>query len=79
MFRQFTVMRGVRGYIVQIGCQMAGFSTVEELNSAIVEYTTDPEAAEEKYYAGHPTEQCRLGPSCQQPTKEVTSQYSLRA
>lgn len=48
--RQFTVQKGVMGYVVTIGCQVAGFSTKEDLIKAITEYVTDPEATEKKYY-----------------------------
>jgi hypothetical protein len=46
----FTVKKGVMGYIVTIGCQTAGFSNKEDLLKAITEYVNDPEATEKKYY-----------------------------
>lgn len=49
--RDFTVKQGVRGYIVNIGCQVAGFTTKEDLLKAITEYVNDPEATEKKYYS----------------------------
>lgn len=58
--REFTVKKGVRGYVVTIGCQVAGFSTKEDLNAAVSEYINDPEGTEEKYYylpPGMPREQ----------------------
>ena len=48
--RDFTVKKGVMGYIVTIGCQVAGFSNKEDLLKAISEYVNDPEATEKKYY-----------------------------
>ena len=48
--REFAVKQGVRGYLVVIGCQTAGFSTKEELIEAITEYVNDPKGTEEKYY-----------------------------
>lgn len=48
--RDFTVKKGVMGYIVTIGCQVAGFTTKEDLLKAITEYVGDPEATEKKYY-----------------------------
>jgi hypothetical protein len=48
--RDFTVKKGVMGYIVTIGCQVAGFSNKEDLLKAITEYVNDPEATEKKYY-----------------------------
>jgi hypothetical protein len=48
--RDFTVKQGVMGYIVTIGCQVAGFSNKEDLLKAITEYVNDPEATEKKYY-----------------------------
>ena len=49
--REFTVTSGVRGFCVRIGCQIAGFSTKEDLLVALTEYITDPEATEKKYYS----------------------------
>jgi pyruvate-formate lyase len=48
--RDFTVKKGVMGYIVTIGCQVAGFSNKEDLLKAISEYVNDQEATENKYY-----------------------------
>ena len=48
--RDFQVKKGVMGYIVTIGCQVAGFTTKEDLLKAITEYVNDPEATEKKYY-----------------------------
>jgi hypothetical protein len=48
--RDFQVKKGVMGYIVNIGCQVAGFSNKEDLLKAITEYVGDPEATEKKYY-----------------------------
>jgi hypothetical protein len=48
--REFTVKQGCMGYIVNIGCQVCGFSNVEDLKEAICEYLDDPEATENKYY-----------------------------
>jgi hypothetical protein len=48
--RDFTVKQGVMGYIVTIGCQVAGFTTKEDLLKEITEYVNDPEATEKKYY-----------------------------
>jgi hypothetical protein len=48
--RDFTVKKGVMGYIVTIGCQVAGFTTKEDLLKAITEYIGDPEATKKKYY-----------------------------
>jgi hypothetical protein len=48
--REFIVKKGVMGYIVNIGCQVAGFTTKEDLLKAITEYVNDPEATENKYY-----------------------------
>lgn len=48
--RDFQVKKGVMGYIVNIGCQVAGFSTKEDLLKAITEYVSDPEGTEKKYY-----------------------------
>ena len=48
--RDFTVKKGVMGYIVTIGCQVAGFTTKEDLLKAITEYVNDPGATEKKYY-----------------------------
>lgn len=53
--REFKVQKGVRGYVVRIGCQVAGFSNEDDLLAAIQEYIKDPEATEKKYYNG-PTE-----------------------
>jgi hypothetical protein len=50
--RDFQVKNGVMGYIVNIGCQVAGFSNKEDLLKAITEYVNDPEATEKKYYHG---------------------------
>jgi hypothetical protein len=47
--RDFTVKKGVMGYIVTIGCQVAGFTTKDDLLKAITEYVNDPEATEKKY------------------------------
>lgn len=67
--RQFTVQKGVMGYVVTIGCQVAGFSTKEDLIKAITEYVTDPEATEKKHY---PTNQLAGVPP--QPDPEPTIQ-----
>jgi hypothetical protein len=48
--RAFTVQTGVMGYVVSIGCQVAGFSNKKDLIKAITEYIKDPEATEKKYY-----------------------------
>ena len=48
--RAFTVQTGVMGYVVSIGCQVAGFSNKKDLIKAITEYIKDPEAMEKKYY-----------------------------
>jgi hypothetical protein len=48
--REFIVKKGVIGYIVNIGCQVAGFTTKEDLLKAITEYVNDPGATEKKYY-----------------------------
>jgi pyruvate-formate lyase len=48
--RDFQVKKGVMGYIVTIGCQVAGFSNKEDLLKAITEYVNDPGATEKKYY-----------------------------
>lgn len=48
--RDFQVKKGVMGYIVTIGCQVAGFTTKEDLLKAITEYVNDPGATEKKYY-----------------------------
>jgi hypothetical protein len=48
--RDFTVKQGVMGYIVTIGCQVAGFTTKEDLLKAITEYVNDQGATEQKYY-----------------------------
>jgi hypothetical protein len=53
--RDFTVKKGVMGYIVTIGCQSAGFSNKQDLLAAITEYISDPQATEKKYY-GRPTD-----------------------
>lgn len=50
--REFAVKQGVRGFIVQIGCQKAGFSTKEDLLEAITEYVNNPEETEKRYYNG---------------------------
>ena len=52
--RDFTVKKGVMGYIVTIGCQVAGFTTKEDLIKAITEYIGDPGATEKKYYEKYP-------------------------
>ena len=48
--RGFSVQKGVIGYIVSIGCQVAGFTDKEELKKAICDYIDDPEGMEKKYY-----------------------------
>ena len=48
--RDFTVKKGVQGYVVMIGCQVAGFSTAADLLVSIGEYVNDPEGTEKKYY-----------------------------
>jgi hypothetical protein len=48
--REFTVAKGVMGYIVKVGCQVAGFSSQADLKKAICEYIDDPKAMEKKYY-----------------------------
>jgi hypothetical protein len=48
--RDFTVKKGVMGYVVNIGCQTAGFSNKKDLIAAITEYVNDPEKTEKKYY-----------------------------
>lgn len=55
--RNFSVQKGVMGYIVQIGCQVAGFTNKEELKTAICDYIDDPEGMEKKYYTK--SETCR--------------------
>lgn len=50
--REFIVKKGVLGYVVNIGCQVAGFSTKSDLITAIIEYITDPDAMEKKHYHG---------------------------
>lgn len=47
--REFTVKQGIRGFVVVIGCQVAGFSTKEDLANAVQEYILDPEKAEAEY------------------------------
>jgi len=53
--RDFTVKKGVKGYVVIIGCQVAGFSTAADLLVSIGEYVNDPKGTEEKYYNPVPT------------------------
>ena len=53
--RDFTVKKGVQGYVVMIGCQVAGFSTAADLLVSIGEYVNDPEGTEKKYYNPVPT------------------------
>lgn len=48
--RDFTVKKGVMGYVVNVGCQVAGFSNKEDLLKAITEYVNDLEATEKKQY-----------------------------
>lgn len=50
MMRSFTVQEGVKGFVVSIGCQVAGFSTKKDLIKAIAEYVNNPEETEKKYY-----------------------------
>jgi len=45
-----TITPGVRGFVVQIGCQVCGFSNVQDLREALNEYLGDPEGCERKYY-----------------------------
>lgn len=47
--REFTVKKGVIGFVVVIGCQVAGFSDKSDLIAALTEYINDPEATEKKY------------------------------
>ena len=49
--REFTVKKGVMGYVVIIGCQVAGFSNKDDLTGAIREYITDPKGMEERLYS----------------------------
>jgi hypothetical protein len=49
--RQFTVSKGLMGYVVNIGCQTCGFTTKEELIYAITDYINDPKGMEKKYYS----------------------------
>lgn len=48
--RDFIVKKGVRGYVVNIGCQVAGFSNTQDLIEALTEYIKNPEETEKKYY-----------------------------
>jgi len=39
--RVITITPGVRGFVVQIGCQVCGFSNVQDLREALNEYLSD--------------------------------------
>jgi len=49
--REFTVKKGVMGYIVTIGCQEAGFSNKEDLITAVTDYIYDPQGMEKAHYS----------------------------
>ena len=49
--REFTVKKGVMGYIVTIGCQEAGFSNKEDLITAVTDYISDPQGMEKAHYS----------------------------
>ena len=68
--RDFTVRKGVRGYVVQIGCQIAGFSTKEDVIQAITEYILNPEVTENKYYTP-------CIPQDVPPSQQLVSQYAV--
>lgn len=74
--RDFTVKKGVKGYVVIIGCQVAGFSTAADLLVSIGEYVNDPKGTEEKYYVAQPGTPvgCGIAHDNQVPAAPMTAQ-----
>lgn len=77
--RAFTVTPGVKGFVVQIGCQVAGFSNANDLLLSITEYLNDPDGMEERLYSAPMRGRCGLAdqavrmadpgvPDCAPPT-----------
>lgn len=51
MIRKFTVIPVLNGYVVEIGCQTAVFTSVNDLTNAIGTYLRSPKETEEKWRA----------------------------